>query len=326
MSWIKSGALTASLAAATLLVACGGGGSSDSTPVVATPQTGQFIDSAVEGLGYRTATQTGTTDASGQFKYLPGETVTFKLYGQDLSSSIGFTTLTPSDTGIEETDLDRIVNQLRFLQTLDTDNDPSNGIRLPAFGGSFNINFAQSIEDFENDAAVLNFLIANASGRPLVSIQNAVAHFGQSINSVSNSYSLNLNGRTATSTIINTACINNVQAQQRYSFGDTSVTLSGSDGFVNSNGTCTVKPDTTEVVAYTNIVPGDFLACLPNCGYKDVNFIRYGTDPDLRTVVELSWHTPGTQKIRYIKRVLVDPSAPGNAAALTTFKETITLN
>lgn len=81
------------------------------------------------------------TDADGQFKYLGGETVTFRLYGQALSSSIGFSTLTPGDTGVEETDLDRLVNQLRFLQTVDVDNNPANGIRLPVVAGAFNIDF-----------------------------------------------------------------------------------------------------------------------------------------------------------------------------------------
>jgi hypothetical protein len=47
---------------------------------------------------------------------------------------------------------------------------------------------------------------------------------------------------------------------------------------------------------------------------------------DTRTLVELSWHTPGAQKVRYIKRVLIDPRAPGDSAALTTFKETITFD
>lgn len=97
---------------------------------------------------------------------LAGETVAFTLYGQALSSSVGLSTLTPGDTGVEETDLDRIVNQLRFLQTVDTDNEPSNGIRLLAYGGAFSIDFAQRIEDFETDVAVQAFLTAHAGGGP----------------------------------------------------------------------------------------------------------------------------------------------------------------
>ena len=132
--------------------------------------------------------------------------------------------------------------------------------------------------------------------------------------------------RAATRAISNTACINNIQAPQRYAFGPNDVTLSGSDGFINAGGNCTIKPEANEVIEYADLVAGDFLSCLPGCNYNDVNFIRYGLDPDNRTVVELSWDAPGTQKVRYIKRVLIDPSAPGNALALTTFKETITFD
>jgi hypothetical protein len=288
--------------------------------------TGQFLDAPVEGLGYSTPTQSGVTNAAGRFQYLAGETVSFTLYGTPLSSSIGFSTLTPGDTGVEETDLDRIVNQLRFLQTVDADNDTSNGIRLPAIAGVFTIDFSQRIEDFESDPDLQAFLASHAGARPLVSVQDAVAHFGQSINTVSVDNVVSFAGHTATSTITSTACINNIQAQQRYAFGSTSVTLSGSDGFNNNGGNCTVKPDANEVIAYADIGAGDFLSCLPGCAYKDVNLIRYGLDPDNRTVVDLSWHTPGTRKIRYIKRVLIDPSAPGQALALTTFKETITFD
>lgn len=330
---------TGMLLAVTLLAlaACGGGGgggdssggSGGDTGTSSTVLTGQFLDAAVEGLGYDTPTQSGTTDSTGQFKYVAGETVVFTLYGQPLSSSVGFSTLTPGDTGVEETDLDVIVNQLRFLQTIDTDNDPSNGIRLPAITGAFSIDFAQRIEDFEADTAVQAFLTAHAAGRALVGVQAAVDHFSQSLGQVAGGTVLSLAGKTATSVITNTACINTIQAHQRYAFGATSVTLSGSDGFVNTGGNCTVKPDATEVLAYSGLAAGEFLACLPDCAYKDVNFMRYGLDVDGRTVVELSWHTPGTRKVRYIKRVLHDPAwpmAPGNAAALTTFKETITVD
>ena len=311
------------------LSACGGSGgfsAAEDGPGGNVALTGQFLDAPVEGLGYSTPTQSGLTDAAGRFQYLAGETVSFTLYGTPLSSSIGFSTLTPGDTGVEETDLDRIVNQLRFLQTVDADNDTSNGIRLPAIAGAFSVDFSQRIEDFENDPAVQAFLASHAGARPLVSVQDAVAHFSQSIDTVSTGTVLSFAGRTATSAITNTACINNIQAQQRYAFGQSSVTLSGSDGFVNTGGNCVVKPDANEVIAYTDLVAGDFLSCLPDCVYKDLNFIRHGLDVDGRTVVELSWHTPGTQNVRYIKRVLVDPGAPGQPAALTTFKETITFD
>lgn len=332
--WVRARAARLASTVMALLVlgalsACGGSGgfsAAEEGPGTSAALTGQFLDAPVEGMGYSTPTQSGVTDAAGRFQYLAGETVSFTLYGKPLSSSIGFSTLTPGDTGVQETDLDRIVNQLRFLQTVDADNDTSNGIRLPAIAGAFSIDFSQRIEDFENDTDVQAFLTTHAGGRPLVTVQDAIAHFSQSINAVDADNVVSFAGRTATSAITSTACINNIQVQQRYAFGPTLVTLSGSDGFDNNGGNCTVKPDANEVIAYADIGGGDFLSCLPGCAYKDVNFIRYGLDADNRTVVELSWHTPGTQKVRYIKRVLFDPGAPGQPAALTTFNETITFN
>ena len=50
-------------------------------------RTGQFIDSPVAGLGYRTATLSGLTDAEGKFKYLLGEQVAFSINGQPLGSA-----------------------------------------------------------------------------------------------------------------------------------------------------------------------------------------------------------------------------------------------
>jgi hypothetical protein len=59
-----------------ILTACGDGGSSSSGSNV---QNGVFIDSAVEGVTFTTATQSGTTDSDGSFSYLPGEIVSFYI-------------------------------------------------------------------------------------------------------------------------------------------------------------------------------------------------------------------------------------------------------
>jgi len=61
------------------LVGCGGGGSNSSGATATATKTGVFADAPVEGLSYSTATQSGFTNAQGQFKYKAGETVTFKL-------------------------------------------------------------------------------------------------------------------------------------------------------------------------------------------------------------------------------------------------------
>ena len=55
------------------LVACGGGGGGPKT------LTGVFVDDPVQGLRYQTATQSGTTDAQGRFRYRSGQTVSFRV-------------------------------------------------------------------------------------------------------------------------------------------------------------------------------------------------------------------------------------------------------
>jgi len=60
------------------LVGCGGGGGNSSGTTIPT-KIGVFADAPVEGLSYKTATQSGFTDTQGRFKYKDGETVEFKL-------------------------------------------------------------------------------------------------------------------------------------------------------------------------------------------------------------------------------------------------------
>lgn len=140
---------------ATLLTACGGGGDgaapatdSNAGPVL----TGQFVDSAVSGLRYSTPTLQGDTSVAGVFQYRAGETVSFYVGDILVGRAIGAATLTPfdlagatppqSDADVRReiihmrnqprpTPLEVAANIATFLQTLDEDGDPSNGIAIP---------------------------------------------------------------------------------------------------------------------------------------------------------------------------------------------------
>jgi len=72
----KSIVLSTAVVLSLSLIGCGGSDSGTTTP---TTKTGVFVDAPVEGLNYKTATQSGYTDAQGHFKYKDGETVEFKL-------------------------------------------------------------------------------------------------------------------------------------------------------------------------------------------------------------------------------------------------------
>lgn len=118
-----------------LALACGGG-SSDSTVALSpsTIQSGVFLDSAVEGLSYQTATLSGNTDVLGTFKYDAGETVTFSVSGITLGQAQGASLLTVIDlvSAAKDESNSQVVQMARFLQTLDDDQNPENGIKITA--------------------------------------------------------------------------------------------------------------------------------------------------------------------------------------------------
>ena len=190
------------------LTGCGGSGSgttADSNPPAAedppddpeppdpTFLSGQIIDSAVAGLGYRTKGKTGTTDGNGTFYYQAGETVEFHLGDLILGQTAGKTIATIVDlvecaTGIDDR---RALNIARLLQSLDVDGNPRNGIRITAAiraeVGAAAIDFDQETEDFESDPAVTAlFTRLNALGvftggytGALRSAEEARAHYIQ---------------------------------------------------------------------------------------------------------------------------------------------------
>jgi hypothetical protein len=322
----------AALAASTaLVVACGGGGSGGAP----TLQKGVFIDSPVEGLGYLTTSQAGATNQKGEFTYLSGENVTFTLYGQTLFSPKGFSYLTPFDLSDTSVDPAYSINLVRFFLTVDEDQDPSNGIKLPAFAGPFGVNFNQSLLSFETDTTgeLTSALTSIAAGRALPSIPDALAHFNESMAKVSPNYSLNLVGRTATSVTKNSFCSNDVTSSWRYEFGSTQVKMVGSDEFITDSSAadprfCTVGPQETINEIYSGAFQkGEAFDCFPNCEYKDLNRVSYvPSDFDGRTAVEWTWHTPGSNTIWYVKTILANPNFNNNPASLSTFIEIITLD
>lgn len=315
-------------ASVTLVVGCGG---NSGTPTASTsPLTGFFIDSAVQGLTYTTATQSGTTLVDGSFKYLAGEAVTFKLYGQTISSPLGFTYLTPFDLSDTSVNPNYSINLIRFLLALDEDSNPDNGIKLPQFSGNFDINFDKSIRDFEADAdgKIRNFLTTNANGNSLATVEAAVLHFNNSLDNINPTYTLSLLDKTLTATTKNTSCINNVEAVMRYTIGASSVRFVGSDGFFNNgDGNCIVNQGDDETIPYSDFLPGEFLDCAPNCSYKQLNRVSFiPKDSDGRKAVEWIWHTPNSNIIYNVKTILEDIPNNNHPASLNTFKSIVRIN
>ncbi|CAC9567374.1 hypothetical protein [uncultured Gammaproteobacteria bacterium] len=111
------------IATISFLSACGSGGSSDDGDI----KTGQFKDSAVKGLSYETATQNGTTDEKGTFKYKAGEAVTFKIGEMVIGRTTGADVLYPTHITDSKP---AAVKVAQVLQTLDKDGNPDNGIDI----------------------------------------------------------------------------------------------------------------------------------------------------------------------------------------------------
>ncbi len=123
---------------------CGGGSSSTSTPTentTSTEKTGYLIDSAVEGVDYTCGTLVGVTDSNGKFLYDVSKCpngIEFKL--KDLSLRTINPSAINSDTYLTLQELagktrndvtDETVQKMAvLLQSLDEDNDPTNGIKI----------------------------------------------------------------------------------------------------------------------------------------------------------------------------------------------------
>jgi len=113
-----------------LISACGGGGGSSAPSggggaAAVGAKKGVFIDAEVKGLSYTTSSGVkGVTDKNGTYAYNAGDTISFSIGGVDIGTVAGAPKCTPTDFGAAK------LNIARFIQSLDADGDPSNGIDL----------------------------------------------------------------------------------------------------------------------------------------------------------------------------------------------------
>lgn len=174
------------LSSMALLTACGGGGSDSSG---APTLVGQFIDSPVANVAYRTSSGlSGTTDAEGQFNYRAGDTVRMSIGRVLLGEARASETLTPLDLVGAGSDIDhpKVVKLLQLLQTLDEDNNSSNGIRiadtvvsrLAALPAEVR---AQDVTDLVTDVITRAYASNPPALRPA---PEAKAHFAESLNAL----------------------------------------------------------------------------------------------------------------------------------------------
>jgi hypothetical protein len=150
--------------------------------------TGVFLDSAVTNVNYQTDTVSGTTNNQGEFTYVEGEFVSFSIGEVVFPLVPAASVITPLELAntIDITE-QSVVNMTRFLQSLDKDGDPSNGIEITDTAKSSAtafLNFNIPVVDFASSADVL-LLLADAGQDEIVSelvdIHDAIVHLEETL-------------------------------------------------------------------------------------------------------------------------------------------------
>lgn len=176
------------------LTACGGDSSSqsvnESTNEVATPPvviyTGVFLDSAVEGLSYKTASQSGKTNNVGEFVFQSDELITFSIGSITFPEIKAGLLITPLDVfNTSDINNSEVVNLLRLLQSVDTDGDASNNIQISeeihSLATGLILNFSdENFDILVNDLITMSGLVS----QQLISAQQAIDHFQLTLNQI----------------------------------------------------------------------------------------------------------------------------------------------
>lgn len=236
--------------AALSLYGCGGG---SSTPA-ATVNTGVFIDSAVANVSYQTATQSGTTNAKGEFTYVDGETVTFSIGSLEFPPTTAQEMITPMTmAGATSVTDQTATNIARLLQSLDSDGIPSNGITIAERATTIatSVDFTADTATFETSVAAL-VADSGSTTTTLITEADAQAHVTETL---SNSI-VGVWGRTGADGGFNYLILlkNNTFI---YAENDTSVSFASENGLeVGTYSYDTATGDITFTVVYDDNVSG----------------------------------------------------------------------
>ncbi len=143
--------------------------------------TGTFKDSAVTGVSYATTSGvTGVTDASGSFRYNPGDTITFTLGTLVLGSATASGVVSPID--IAGGSATKLTNLLVLLQSLDSDGNPANGINITApcaaaVTAAINLNSTPSVFASAANTALQAAMTAGGLTGSIKTVDQANLHF-----------------------------------------------------------------------------------------------------------------------------------------------------
>jgi hypothetical protein len=166
---------------------CSGGGGSSSDPVTATTVTGQFIDAAVQGLGYLCSSgKRDKTNSNGEYICNVGDNVTFFIGSVNLgtvaaqSAAITPYTLLPNSR-------EAAINLARLLQSVDTSSTDNIIIINTALEASIPTDTDFASSSFEADVQTALGITLISSQDAETSMNEAIIEVGGSIPTDSNS-------------------------------------------------------------------------------------------------------------------------------------------
>jgi subtilisin family serine protease len=179
-------------------IGCGGGGGSSSSDTSSNTQTitGILLDSAISGVAYNCDTTTDITSIDGKFTCPINSIVTFTIGGINLgsvtlTSSQGLQQITPAKLyGLENdniTDI-RVLNFIQLVQSLDSDNNATNGINISSNTRDNLVGYGLDISNINTMQNDLNTTLA-ATGKSLISQNKALEHY---IDTLQNSLNVTL--------------------------------------------------------------------------------------------------------------------------------------
>lgn len=154
-------------------------------------QPGLFLDSAVGGIHYQSGNLSGITDPQGKFEFEPKATVQFVIGDIVLGTATAQAVMTPVNlvSGATSAEHPTVLNLARFLQTLDDDGDPSNGITISSkvyeAAKGKTVVFNTSEADFEGKVSALIQTLTSLTtvgDRPLIPREKALEHLKNTLN------------------------------------------------------------------------------------------------------------------------------------------------
>jgi hypothetical protein len=154
-----------------------------STSSSVTVLSGRLIDSDVANVSYSTATQSGTTDSTGLFHYLAGETIIFSIGQLSFPAIQAAALLSPLElAGTDDFNDPKVINIARLLQTIDSDDDPSNGISVSdaAIAAMQTLDFSLPVDSFASQPGI-DTLLAAINKIQLVAPDSAIAHLRETL-------------------------------------------------------------------------------------------------------------------------------------------------